>query len=524
MKSKVLGVSIFTITLLYGLLSAILILAVMIAGGNVLYAIIGSIIIILIQFLISPWLTDLSMRLFYKAKFNYELPEYLKSFIEDICQKNNIKYPKIGMIEDGAPNAFTYGRTKRDARIILTKGLFDLLSEDEVKAVVGHELGHVAHMDILVMTAVQVIPLILYAVYEMLANSKDSSDNDESKAKIVGYIAYGLYIISQYIILWLSRTREYYADEFSCEATKNPNDLAEALVKIGFGLSTITSENKVSNRNALGIFDKGASKAMTISSFDENKIDKNRIKNSMKWEMWNPWAKIFELNSTHPLISKRLNAISRLCENYNKTPYIEFNLVKEESYLDDFFIELLISILPLISLIISIICGFAFKDQLFRVIGIGLLVTMFLSFIKFKRAHKNNYKESTVEKLLSEIKVSHVTSIPTILKGTIIGRGNPGCIFSEDFVIKDETGIMFMDYNQPLTILNKIFAIFKAKENFDKEVIIKGWYRRSPVPYVEIYEYTIDGKTKKIWTYSLSIGFYVVSFIAALVLIGISFM
>ena len=64
MKNKLLSISLFTITCLYGLLAAIVILAVMLLGGEVLYAIIGSIIVIIIQFLISPWLTDLSMRLF----------------------------------------------------------------------------------------------------------------------------------------------------------------------------------------------------------------------------------------------------------------------------------------------------------------------------------------------------------------------------------------------------------------------------------------------------------------------------
>ena len=303
MKSKVLGVSLFTVTCLYGLLAGIIILATMIMGGNVLIAIGISIFIIAIQFLIAPWLTDLSMRFFYKAKFDKEIPEYLKKFIEEECAKHKVKYPKIGIIEDGAPNAFTYGRTKKDARLVLTRGIFDLLTEEEVKAVVGHEMGHIVHMDMLVMTAVQVVPLVMYAIFELLADNRSSSDSDDNKAAIVGYIAFVLYIISQYFILWLSRTREYYADEFSVQETKNPKALAEAIVKIGFGLSTVTHENKdnkkyqdVSKKNALGIFDKNASKAMAVASIDENGINKTRIKNSMKWEMWNPWAKWFELN------------------------------------------------------------------------------------------------------------------------------------------------------------------------------------------------------------------------------------
>ena len=518
MKRKVFGVSLFTITCLYGLLAGIVILAVMLAGGDVLYGIIGSLIVIIIQFLISPWLTDLSMKLFYKADFNSDIPSYLKDFIEEECDKHNIIYPKIGFIDDGAPNAFTYGRTKKDARIVITRGIYDLLTEEEVKAVVAHELGHIAHMDILVMTAVQAVPLVLYAIYQVLTKrekSKSNNNDAENKAALIGYIALILYFISQYFILWLSRTREYYADDFSVTETRNPNALAEALVKIGFGLSISSSDGKndVSSKNALGIFDKNAGKAMTLASIDGNKLNKEKIKNSMKWEMWNPWAKWFELNSTHPLISRRINKISKRSEEFNQTPYIMFDLKKPESYVDDFLLEVFIYFMPLLCILTTIILCIILKEYMDKIIVIGALLTIILSFIKFKRKHKSGYKEKTVEELLGEIKVSHVTSIPVILKGTIIGRGNPGCIFNEDFVIKDETGIMFLDYNQPLSIINTLFAIFKSKEYFDKEVIVKGWYRRSPMPYVEIYEYIVDGKKKKIWTYGLIMTLYIVGFI-----------
>lgn len=63
---------------------------------------------------------------------------------------------------------------------------------------------------------------------------------------------------------------------------------------------------------------------------------------------------------------------------------------------------------------------------------------------------------------------------------------------------------MFLDYNQPVHIINKIFALFKSSQYFNKNIIVKGWYRRSPVPYVEINSMIIDGKTKKCYTYLFS--------------------
>ncbi len=78
-------------------------------------------------------------------QFDENLPEYVDIFIRESCEKHNMQYPRIGFIDDGSPNAFTYGRTKNDARVVITRGILDLLTEDEVKAVVAHELGHANH-------------------------------------------------------------------------------------------------------------------------------------------------------------------------------------------------------------------------------------------------------------------------------------------------------------------------------------------------------------------------------------------
>ena len=81
-----------------------------------------------------------------------------------------------------------------------------------------------------------------------------------------------------------------------------------------------------------------------------------------------------------------------------------------------------------------------------------------------------------------------------------------------------------MDYNQPLKIIDKIFALFKSEQYFNKEVEVKGWYRRSPVPYVEIYTYTVDGKTKKISTYGIGMGISIAFMVISLIIMCFGFM
>lgn len=533
MKKNLLGISLLTVTGLYVMLSAVIILVAIFTGFPVTYGIVASMIVLILQFLFSPFLTDFSMKFFYKAKNFEEIPEYLKSFIEQVCNEKNMKFPKMKLIDDGAPNAFTYGHTKNDARIVLTRGIFELLTEEEVKAVVAHELGHAVHYDMLFMTVAQLVPLVLYFIYETFTESSNSSsrNNDNNGyAAMIGLVAYILYVISNYIILGLSRNREYYADSFSLETTKNPNALASALVKVGFGLTTGKTNNKhsASKSNALGIFDSKASKALVVSSLDDGEISKDNIKQAMKWEQWNIWAKWYEFNSTHPLVSNRLLAISKRSKEFNQEPYIVFDLEKKESYVDDFLVELIINFLPTITLMGGIIAVIvmAFLETNFMLgLGVVLLLSVLASIIKFKRRYRGtNFERREVKDLLGEVKVSHITSIPCELEGTIIGRGNPGCIFNEDFVIKDDSGIIFLDYNQPINVVNKIFALFKSQEYFDKKVKVKGWYRRSPVPYVELKTLEVDGVEKKVVTYGFTKALYIIGIIISVILIALSIM
>ena len=172
MKKNLMAISLITIGCLYGILAAVIILAFNIADLPATNGIIVSLLIIVIQFLVAPVLNDFVFKVFYNTTFDYELPEYLREFIQESCEKHSMKYPKIGFIDDGSPNAFTYGRTKNDARVVITRGVLELLDEEEVKAVVAHELGHANHYDMLFMTVAQIVPLILYYVYEILLEGK----------------------------------------------------------------------------------------------------------------------------------------------------------------------------------------------------------------------------------------------------------------------------------------------------------------------------------------------------------------
>jgi heat shock protein HtpX len=485
-----------TLFLIYGLLSLILITLVNFGYLESGLALILGISVAVIQFLIAPFLMDLMLRFFYRVRWTplEGLPAHLQNFLKDICPRNNMKIPRFGIIYDGAPNAFTYGHTPDNARIVITSGLMDLLGENELRAVVAHEIGHAVHWDMLIMTVAYIVPLVLYYIYRTLIEAKIAGTGKLANIRYsIAVGAYFLYLVSEYLVLGFSRIREFFADWFAA-AYCNPSDLSSALVKIGYGLAGKGKKKddrspKLESIKAMGIFDPASALSLAISSYHPRymgkDVDKETLRRVMRWDLWSPWAMYYELHSTHPLIAKRLLALSRQSESESRTPYVSFNERRPESYWDEFLLDFLIVSLPAFVVALSAVLFFINRDFLFLKLGVFLLGGAYLIRVLFSYSF-SFFPVMKISSLLKKVKVSGVRPVPCIIKGKIIGRGVPGLIWSEDFILQDNTGIMFLDYRQPLGIWNFLFGLLRAKEYMGEEVKITGWYRRAPVPYIEI--------------------------------------
>lgn len=523
---KLVAASVGTIVGLYGVLLLLLIVIFELCGIGLDYLIITAAIVLLLDFLLAPFFMDISLNWFYKIKWRKkdEIPQYVADFIQGICDEKNIKFPKFGIIDDNAPNAFTYGRTPNSARVVVTKGTILMLSEDELKAVIAHEMGHVIHWDMLLMTILQLVPVVAYSIaksFMKYATKRRSSRSGNNKslspqdvALIIAIVSYVVYFISEYIILWFSRVREYYADNYSAMVTGNPNYLTSALVKIGYGLKANKEDSKTQTISALGISDDKAAKVLEVAADRKSGVfNIQTLKNITKWDLWNPWATIYEINSTHPLIAKRLKKLSEQAVEMNIRPIISFNETKPESYMDDFIKEVCIMFMPWIILIGGVLVNiFALGNEFFsKSTIIVLALASFASLLKtLYRYPTKLFDNKKVSDMLEEVKVSSISPVPCSINGKLIGKGNPGYMFSEDFVLEDDTGIIYLDYAQPLNIWNGLFGLLKANKYIDKEVEVKGWYRRAPIPYIEIKEMIVEGKTVKCYSYITQIVFSIV--------------
>lgn len=498
---------------LYGVLVAFLYLSGRFMELNTDRVMFYAAVFIIVNYLLGPWLTDLSLGWLHGLRWvePTELPDPLRRFIDEACKKHRMPFPKVGIITDGNPNAFTYGHMPSDARLVLTTGLMDVLDEAELRAVVAHELGHAIHWDMAVMTMAALVPVILYYTYRAcmrMSRTRSSSRGRKggSPFPLIGLTALLLYYVTEYIVLFLSRTREYYADRAAGEMTGEPNRLASALVKVAYGLAgrrEPSPAEKAKDRvdmgaaRTLGIFDPTAAKSLVATTLGSGRsVSSENLLGAMQWDMWNPWAGLYELNSTHPLAAKRIEALGRQAASYGQQPFVHFHLQKPESYFDEFLVDLFFSWLPFLSALAG-----AWRAPL-QPWWLGAAAGFCVGYIiKTRFSYRTGfYPEMSVSSVLKRVKVSNVRGVPVRLAGKIIGRGVPGFLLSEDIVLQDDTGFIFLDYEQPLALFKWIFAITGAPKLVGQEAVVTGFYRRAPVPYVEVRSIRSAGLDSTCWT------------------------
>ena len=141
--------SVFTVFLLYSLLTLVLIAVVEFGYISANIAVIIGVVFGVLQFIVGPWFMDLSLRWLYHVRWvqAQELPGHLHAFVDRVCKQQNMKFPAFGVIDDGAPQAFTYGHHPNNARVVISRGTMNLLAPAELEGVVAHEIGHARNWD-----------------------------------------------------------------------------------------------------------------------------------------------------------------------------------------------------------------------------------------------------------------------------------------------------------------------------------------------------------------------------------------
>jgi heat shock protein HtpX len=215
--------------------------------------------------------------------------------VRNVAQKAKIPMPKVGIVDSPQPNAFATGRGPDKAVVCATSSILQALTPDELEAVIGHEIGHVVHRDVLMSSiAATLAGAISYigqiAMFSMWFGGNSRNRNGGSPLLILAIILVPLG--ATFVRLGISRNDEYNADEYGAKLTKNPAGLVTALEKI----STKSQTRPIATNPAQ------APSPATASLWIVNPFSKSSL---------------VEMFSTHPSLQHRIERLRKIGREMN---------------------------------------------------------------------------------------------------------------------------------------------------------------------------------------------------------------
>lgn len=283
--------------------------------NNFYFYLLISLVLMFFQYMIGPKMVEWSMGVKYVGEDEY--PE-LHRMVNDLAARAGIPMPRIGIASVNIPNAFAFGRWAKDGRVCVTRGIMDLLNEEELKAVLAHEISHLKNRDVLTITILSVIPMILYRLAWSFMWSGDRRREGSGNTALIGIAAFLFYFITNLLVLYASRIREYFADKGSVELGSKPSALASALYKLVYGSARMDKEELRESEGLRAFFVNDPARALSeIKELRELDADKSGSIDSVelaslreKQLKLNFGDRMMEVFSTHPNMLKRIKKLS----------------------------------------------------------------------------------------------------------------------------------------------------------------------------------------------------------------------
>lgn len=489
-------------------------------------------------FISCPWLLDGLLKLCYGQKTLprtklLELSPEASRILKTYCQKQKWKFPALRVLPTATPIAMTYGCWPRFVRIVVSQGLIDTLTADEIATIYAREIASVGNWDFLAMSFITLLLQIPYFIYQQSAMVGEWLFNGVRQkplprfipdfllpilkpiTKVLWVIAcpvsvfgYGIYQFLRFPALWISRRRVYYSDRISSNLTGNPNGLTRALLKIAIGISeTIPKDSNITF--LLEGFDlltpigypQGITKGSLASQGDLEPL--------FTWDMQNPHRYWLQISNSHPLLGDRLNILNRYAQfwqidtqlNLNQQPLSTSNsdrkqiLMQAAPYLGlpgGLVIAGGIWVLGIVFSIFDIwqlewLAGD--KSILWGCIPIGCSLGIFLRSHHFFPDIKPSdiTKNPNLRDLYCNPHSIPIHKQPICIEGQLIGRSGISNIMGQHLILQTPTGLVPLHYVPQWTPL----ANFWPKSTHPQDLIgnwvkVTGWWRRGATPWIDV--------------------------------------
>ncbi len=490
---------------------------------------------------VSPWLLDGLLNYFYscqdltlEALTTYS-PEAVR-LLQRHDRQRSCLMPKLRILPLKAPLALTYGNLPRTARIVVSQGLLDQLTDDEIATIYAGQLAQIKQWDFIVMSQVLLWSMLPYLVYQQFSgwgNVIDVKRQAGTKnfyfltlifflTAVIASIAYLVWCLLTGTALWLSQLRLYLSDRVAVEITGNPNALTRALLKMAIGIACdIEKQGQTSwqleSLNLLNLV--GYQQAINIGSL----AGVASWESLLSWDYLNPGRYLFVINNTHALMGDRLHILCQVARKWHLDP--ELNLAspsvsktkhKHNPSLSAFYATLSkgadtwLQLAPFLGIPLGLalaaalwlIWQFAFAVQWLNLkwiydnwsfsegclligFSIGTFIRINAMFPDIKNA--TVLHELSLEKILSDSTVP-INSYPVRLQGKLLGRRGVFNWLGQDLIWQSPQGLVKLHH---VTMLGSL----SPRDWIERRVILTGWLRRGATAWIDLESLQISGKT-----------------------------
>ncbi len=461
-------------------------------------------------FFMAPWLIDITQKRYQRvqwitwAELEFRSAEAVE-LVQFFCDVHNRDIPRLGWIDAPQPVIFCYGVLPNSVRIVVSRGLFEVLDDDEVAATIGNLLGRIANGSCFVLTFVSLptqVFYLLHVVLERLSFRLKQGKSTRLKtlsarfAKWSSVFFHFLFDVSHYLLNGLMRRTTYLNDRYSAEVTGNPNALMRALPKVARGLvpgiPNQMNARILESTRSLGVYDYQTNSTIGVA-FEilySRQSDKN-IYEVFLWELFNPWGSWLEFHSTHPLTAKRLERLTAYGKQLGLTPEYQFDklLVKPLSKRQlryQFGRDLIIQVSPwlapllgyilaeILNITLDLYSGWLTISLVLICFGLGLMFQGALRYPSYRRV-----RDTDLVSLLLDPYASAVRGEPVQVPGELLSY-SPKDPLGYLLKLEDQGGIIIINaLADPIEwYTDRGGVVQKLEQLAGESLIVAGWFRR----------------------------------------------
>jgi Zn-dependent protease with chaperone function len=476
----------------------------------------------------APWILGLILHRWYGARplplgslgeFSLESAQQLRPW----CQRRRVALPQLELLPQSDPVIFSYWTLPKNARVVVSQGLLDQLSADELASLVAREVGLLSLWTLPLATWLAVLmqlPHLLYQIIGAWAKGKTAPITQIS-ASILAGLSYSLFALVRWLALPWMRSRTLLGDRLAVELTGNPNGLSRALVKVG-----IAAHTAVLDEGRTGYLSEsfdcfvplGHHSATTLGSL----WPVTPLEPILQWDLHSPYRHWLNLNAPQPPVGDRLRLLSLYAQHSQLTPEFDLAQRPQKTALSWRQWRVLIAQgAPFVGAAAGWIAaqglslaaaltpqdpwlGWMRNDPTLLTglpligfsVGTFLRINRFFPDIKFPTVWANAPTPALPEMLTSP-QALPLDSTSVRWQGILVGREGLANDLSQDLLLQTPQGLVRLHWSSRFgPVGNWLMRRGQAYSLVGQEVTVTGWFRRGATPWIDLETIqTAQGRT-----------------------------